>query len=100
MIEGKTSKNLDADEFESMERKSKRRLTVYCKALQDVKIKAEPHLGAGTSVVDEILRLSRELKASMIILGTSNKGLTRELLLGSVSHRVAELSELPTLLVP
>lgn len=95
----KISKNLDTTGLQRLERESKERLAAYCKTLQDAGIKAEAHLGAGHSV-EEILRLSRELKASMIVIGTSGKDRMRDFWLGSVSHRVAELSEIPTLLVP
>ena len=95
----KISKNLDKTGLQRLERESKERLAAYCKTLQEAGIRAEAHQGAGRSV-EEILRLSRELKASMIIIGTSGKDRLRDLRLGSVSHRVAELSEIPTLLVP
>ncbi len=95
----KISKNLDKTGLQRMEQESKERLAAYCKTLQEAGIKAEAYLGAGRSV-EEILRLSRELKASMIIIGTSGKDRIRDLWLGSVSHRVAELSEIPTLLIP
>jgi nucleotide-binding universal stress UspA family protein len=36
----------------------------------------------------------------MIVMGTTAKNKLRGILLGSVSHRVAELSELPVLLIP
>ncbi|MCL4492791.1 MAG: universal stress protein [Nitrospirae bacterium] len=57
------------------------------------------HLSAGNDV-REILSISREFGAGMIIMGTTGKDRLHELFLGSVSHRVAETSELPTLLVP
>jgi nucleotide-binding universal stress UspA family protein len=100
VISAKSTKNLDANEFARMEQDSRKKLDAYCRTLRNANMKAEAHLGAGRSVVDEILRLSRELKASMIIMGTSSKGRARDLLLRNTSHRVAELSEIPTLLIP
>lgn len=100
VICSKMSRNLDADGLQRLEQESREMLGVYCKTLQGARIKAEAHVGAGRSVVEEILRLSRELKASMIIVGTSGKDRIQDLWSGSVSHRVAELSEIPTLLIP
>lgn len=95
----KISKGLDKSELYRIERESKERLEDYCKRLKAFGIEAEPHLGAGRTPL-EIIRLSRDLQASMIIMGTTGKDFLHELWLGSVSHRVVELSELPTLLVP
>jgi nucleotide-binding universal stress UspA family protein len=100
VITAKTSKKLNADERARMEQESRKKLETYCRVLGKNCINAEAHLGAGRNVVDEILRLSRELKASMIILGTSGKISPRNILRGNVSHRIAELSEIPTLLIP
>ncbi|MCK4620421.1 MAG: universal stress protein, partial [Desulfobacterales bacterium] len=47
-----------------------------------------------------IVRVAREHKASMIVMGTTGKDRFKEFWLGSVSHRVTESSELPVLLVP
>ncbi|MGB5617968.1 MAG: universal stress protein [Desulfobacterales bacterium] len=48
----------------------------------------------------EILRLSREQKATMIVMGHTGKDWFQEYWLGGVSHRLAEIPELPVLLVP
>ncbi len=95
----KISKGLDKSELYRIERESKERLEDYCKRLKASGIEAEPHLGAGRTPL-EIIRISRELKASMIIMGTTGKDRLHEIWLGSVSHRIVEISELPTLLVP
>jgi len=95
----KISKGLDKMELLRIEKESKERLKDYCKRLKSAGIPAEPHLGAG-KILLEILRLSRDLHASMIIMGTTGKDRLHEIWLGSISHRVAEGSELPTLLVP
>ena len=86
-------------ELHQLEEESKRRLDDHCKRLQGVGIPAESHLGAGKSH-QEIIRISRALDASMIMVGTTGKDRVKELFLGSNSHKIAELSELPTLLVP
>lgn len=95
----KISKGLDKSELHRIEKESKERLEDYCKRLKASGIEAEPHLGAGRTPL-EIIRMSRESKASMIIIGTTGKDRLHEIWLGSVSHRIVEISELPTLLVP
>ena len=95
----KISKNLDKSELRRIERESKERLGNYCDTLKKAGVKAEPHLFSGRSSA-EIIRVAREHKATMIVMGTTGKDRIREFWLGSVSHRVAEASELPVLLVP
>ena len=95
----KISKNLDKSELRRIERESKERLGNYCDRLKKAGVKAQPHLFSGRSSA-EIIRVAREHKATMIVMGTTGKDRIREFWLGSVSHRVAEASELPVLLVP
>ncbi|RZB34307.1 MAG: hypothetical protein SRB1_00075 [Desulfobacteraceae bacterium Eth-SRB1] len=95
----KIAKNLDKSELRRIERESKERLGGYCDKLKKAGVKAEPHLFSGRSSA-EIIRVAREHKATMIIMGTTGKDRIRDFWLGSVSHRVAETSELPVLLVP
>lgn len=99
IIDVKISKGRDKSELARIEKESKERLDEYCKKLKAAGIEAEPHLGAGNTL-SEILRLSRELKATMTIMGTTGKDRLHEFWLGSVSHRIAETSEIPTMLVP
>lgn len=98
-IDVKIPKKHDKSLVCSEEEECKKRLEVYCRELKSAGIDAEPHLGAGDTL-EEILRFSRERNASMIIMGTSGRGRLDELLHGSVSHEVAKMSELPTLLIP
>ena len=95
----KISKNLDKSELRRIESESKERLANYCDRLKKAGVKAQPHLFSGRSSA-EIIRVAREHKATMIVMGTTGKDRIREFWLGSVSHRVAEASELPVLLVP
>ncbi|MEA3279050.1 MAG: universal stress protein [Thermodesulfobacteriota bacterium] len=95
----KIAKNLDKSELRRIERESKERLGGYCDKLKKAGVKAEPHLFSGRSSA-EIIRVAREHKATMIVIGTTGKDRIRDFWLGSVSHRVAEMSELPVLLVP
>jgi nucleotide-binding universal stress UspA family protein len=95
----KISKGVNKAELKRLERESKERLETYGRYLENAGIKAETHLMAGRTE-EEILRLSCELKSTMIILGTTGKDRIGEFFLGSVSHRIAEISDRPTLLIP
>jgi nucleotide-binding universal stress UspA family protein len=99
IIEVKIAKGHDKSGLDRLEKESKRRLKDYCDRLRKAGINAESHLFSGKSA-PEIIRVAREHKASMIIMGTTGKDRFKEFWLGSVSHRVAEGSELPVLLVP
>ena len=98
-IDVKISKSIDKTELHRIEKESKERLEKYCERLKSAGITAEPHLGAGRTMM-EIIRISRDVKASTIIMGTTGKDRLHDFFLGSVSHRVSGMSELPTLLVP
>ncbi len=98
-IDVKESKGNDKSEMDRIERKCCKKVERCCEKLKLAGVKAEPHIGAG-EIVQEILRVSRERNASMIITGTTGKARLHEIWSGSVSHEVAKLSELPTLLVP
>jgi nucleotide-binding universal stress UspA family protein len=74
-------------------------LSRCCDILGSAGIEAEMHVGSGEAV-EEIIRFSRERGVSMIITGTSGRRPMDELIHGSVSFRVATLSELPTIMVP
>ena len=67
--------------------------------ITDAGIKAKSILSAGKTV-QEIIRLSRSRGASMIAMGRTGNDWFQEYWLGGVSHKIAELSELPVLLVP
>ena len=99
IIEVKIAKGHDKPGLERLEKESEKRLKEYCDKLKKSGIKAESHLSSGKSA-PEIIRVAREHKASMIIMGTTGKDRFKEFWLGSVSHRVAEEAELPVLLVP
>ena len=99
VIGTKLSKGVSRTELKRLERESKERLAAYAVTLRNSGIDAETHLAAGRTE-EEILRLSNELKSTMIILGTTGKDRIGEFFLGSVSHRLAEISDRPTLLIP
>ncbi len=93
------AKDLDKDALHIREQEHRERLEKDRETLRASGIEAELHLGAGKSY-EEIIRISRAVDASMIIVGTTGKDRLHEIFLGSNSHKVAEFSELPTLLVP
>lgn len=92
-------KNLEPPAIKRLEAESEKRLQSYCGQIDDAGIQSESHLAMGRAV-EEIIRLSREYDATMIVMGRTGKDWFQEYWLGGVSHRVAELSELPVLLIP
>jgi nucleotide-binding universal stress UspA family protein len=89
----------DGAELERLESESRSRLADYKKQLTMAGLKVETHLAHGHTVT-EILNLSRAQCASMIVMGRSGKDWFEEYWLGGVTHRVAEHSELPVMVVP
>jgi len=81
-----------------MERENRKKLDELCEALESEGIKAEYHLYIGD--LTQIENAAREREATLIATGTSGKSAWQARWLGSVSQQVAEVSELPTLLVP
>jgi nucleotide-binding universal stress UspA family protein len=49
---------------------------------------------------EEIIRKAEAVNCSLILMGTQGKGLTQEILLGSVAHHVARHAKRPILFVP
>ncbi len=93
-------KKHDVKELPAIENETRQRLDEYCRKFRDSGIEAEPHLGAG-GVLDEMLRVSRERDASMIVIGNTSKDrFMNDMLQRSLSYQVAKMSELPTLLIP
>jgi nucleotide-binding universal stress UspA family protein len=99
VIGAKLSKGMDSDKRTHIEKESKLRLQNYCRTIEQFGMSAEHHLSAGKTV-QELVRLSRDHKASMIVMGKTGKDWFQEYWLGGVSHQIAELSELPVLLIP
>ena len=61
---------------------------------------AEARATIGTPTWEAILDVAEEIDASVIVLGSRGLSGARELLLGSVSHDVAEHAGRPVLIVP
>ena len=99
VVDSKLSKGLDAAALEALKAESRRRLQACEQDAQAAGFAAEFHLGMGKTV-PEIMRLSREHGATLIALGRTGKDWFEEYWLGGVTHRVAELSELPVMIVP
>ncbi|MGE5893134.1 MAG: universal stress protein [bacterium] len=99
VMDSKILKGMERTETLRIEKESRERLKSYCDHLKAAGIEAEHHLSAGTAV-QEIITLAQRLGATMILTGTTGKDRLHELWLGSVSHRLPDLSELPVLLVP
>jgi nucleotide-binding universal stress UspA family protein len=99
-IDEKMIDEKDEAEMAQLKEECKQTCRKYCEQLEAEGIEAEMHLGAG-GILDEILRVSRERKASMIVAGnTSEHRFLENLLHRSLSYQVAKVSELPVLLVP
>jgi nucleotide-binding universal stress UspA family protein len=81
-----------------MEKENRKKLDELCEALEDEGIEAEYHLYIGDFT--QIENAARERDATLIATGTTGKSSWQARWLGSVSQQVAEVSELPTLLVP
>ena len=99
VIGARRIKNVDAAGIKRLEEESTTRLQAYCRQIEAAGMKSEYHLAMGRSV-EEILKISRDFEASMIVMGRTGKDWFQEYWLGGVSHKVAELSELPVLLIP
>ena len=98
VIDAKLSKGMDSEQRRQLESESRHRLKKYCQQIEQMGLQAEFHLASGKTVA-ELIRLSRDHQASMIVMGKTGKDWFQEYWLGGVSHQVAELSELPVLLL-
>lgn len=78
---------------------ARHKLDDVCGALEADGIQARPHVYIGDRA-DEIEKAGRECQATMIIAGTSSKGVLVERWIGSLSKTLAENSVLPVLLIP
>jgi nucleotide-binding universal stress UspA family protein len=89
----------EKEELHEIKKKYISKLEDYCTKLKKIGIEAEPHLGAG-DMLHEILRISREQGATMIIIGTTDTDHLPEFLHKDAPHQIVRESELPTLVVP
>ena len=92
---GKLSKT----EVQKLERENKKRLDEVCNVLIKERFDARPHLYIG-NIEDQIKGGASEHRATMIVLGTESKSIWKERWSGSVSHTLANKSNLPVLIIP
>jgi nucleotide-binding universal stress UspA family protein len=93
------TRNADAAAIEALENESRKRLDDARGRLTEAGISAEAIFGTGHAAA-EIVRLARSHDASTIVMGRTGKDWFEEYWLGGVSHRVAETSERPVLVIP
>ncbi len=93
------SEDLDKAALENQIKEAKERLNKLAEELKQKEMEASSYVRVGKPA-QEILNAAQECGANIIFIGTTGKGRWRALWLGSVSQRVAELSQVPVLLVP
>jgi nucleotide-binding universal stress UspA family protein len=86
-------------EAHKVERENKKRLDEVCDTFVQQRFDARPHLYIGDTE-EQIQRGAAEHRATMIVLGTRQASTWKEKWSGSISHSLAEKSELPLLIVP
>ena len=86
-------------EAHKVERDNKKRLDEVCDVFAKERFDARPHLYIGNTE-EQIEKGASEHKATMIVVGTGKASIWKEKWSGSVSHSLAEKSELPLLVVP
>ncbi|GAB4262172.1 MAG: universal stress protein [Deferrisomatales bacterium] len=87
------------EEIREEEEKSQGELEVVCERLRGKGVEAQAHLLAGHTA-QEILQAAADNHSTCILMGTKGRHGLKEVWLGSASHRVAELSPVPVILVP
>ena len=86
-------------EAHKVERDNKKRLDEVCDVFAKERFDARPHLYIGNTE-EQIEKGASEHKATMIVVGTGKASIWKEKWSGSVSHSLAEKSELPLLVIP
>lgn len=86
-------------EAQKVERENKRRLDEVCDVLAKERIDARPHLYIG-NIEEQIEKGAAEHRVTMIVVGTKSKTIWKERWSGSISHALAEGSDLPILVIP
>jgi nucleotide-binding universal stress UspA family protein len=99
VLSEKTIGKLSKLEAQKLEREHKRRLDEVCDVLAKERIDGRPHLYIGDTE-EQIKKGASEHRVTMIVVGTRHKSIWEERWSGSVSHALAESSELPILIIP
>ncbi len=82
----------------ALDKKAKTILTFFKKALADAGMTGVKTIVKQGHPAEEIVKAAREIKADMIIVGSRGKR-TTHLFMGSVSREVANIAEIPVLIV-
>ena len=85
--------------FDLPEVKDARTRLERMRAMIGGKVDVELHLRAGQSV-NTLLKLIRELKPDLVVVGSHGRGAVMRMLLGSVSMQLTKRSPVPVLIVP
>ena len=93
----KSMEGLGSRGLQKMERENRKKLDELCSALEGEGIDSEYHFLVGDLTLIE--KAAQERNATMIVSGTSRKSAWQARWLGSVSQKLAEVSELPILLI-
>ena len=99
VVSEKEVAKLSKMEAHKLERNNKKRLDEVCDVLINERFDARPHLYIG-KVEEQIQRAASEHRTNMIILGAKRRSIWKEKWSGSVSHSLANNSDLPVLIVP
>jgi len=82
-----------------VEKEQKKRLEKVCDILAKENFDVRPHLYIGDTG-EQILKGASEHKATMLVLGSTQKSIWKEKWSGSISHSLADTANLPVLIVP
>ena len=93
--------NLDKEDIEEFNQIDKDRLDKLAERLKNISssLKIQTLITTGKPG-PEIVKISKELNPSLIVMGSKGRGYIEELFMGSVCHYVARLSKTNVLLVP
>jgi len=95
----KSLKGDSAMAVQKTRKENRARLDEICDSLEEIDIKADPHVYIGDPVV-EIDKAARECQATMIIVGASGKAKWKQRFVGSTPQLLAEKTIFPMLLIP
>ncbi len=85
-------------QFEGFREEDRVRLKSVEKDLQGLGLGVKTYLVVGKAAED-ILRIADDEGVSLIVMGTTGKGAFRGMFLGSVSHKILEMSKQPILFI-
>lgn len=92
------SEELSKERFDKAKVENEEKFKTWASKFEKEGIKANFHLGIGRAA-STILDMTRAYHATMIIMGTTGKDGWKQFWLGSAPHHLAELAEVPVLLM-